>query len=118
MFAIIGLLVVIGSVIGGYLMEGGSMLVLAQPAELIIIGGAAVGSLLISTPPSVVSKLIKQCTALFGPGLTREDFADLLAMQYQLFRVMQQTGVMALEPHIDNPAGSTILSKYPKFMNR
>jgi chemotaxis protein MotA len=118
MFVIIGILVVIGSVAGGYLMEGGSVLVLAQPAELLIIGGAAVGSLLISTPPSVVSKLIKQCTELFGPGLTREDFADLLAMQYQLFRVMQQTGVMALEPHIDNPAGSTILSKYPKFMNR
>ena len=118
MFVIIGIVVVIGSVVGGYLMEGGALAVLAQPSEFIIIGGAALGGLLISTPPSLLSKLMKQITAVLSPGLTREDFADLLAMQYQLYRVMQQTGVMALEPHIDNPAGSTILSKYPKFMSR
>jgi chemotaxis protein MotA len=118
MFIIIGFVVVIGSVVGGYLMEGGALGVLGQPSEFIIIGGAAIGGLLISTPPSVLSKLLKQVQAVLGPGLTRADFTDLLAMQYQLFRVMQQTGVMALEPHIDNPAQSPILSKYPKFMSR
>ena len=118
MFIIIGLLVVIGSVVGGYLMEGGALAVLAQPSEFIIIGGAAIGGLLISTPPSVLSKLATQVQGVLGPGLTSADFADLLAMQYQLFRTMQQTGVMALESHIDNPAQSSILSKYPKLMSR
>jgi chemotaxis protein MotA len=118
MFVIIGIVVVFGSVVGGYLMEGGALAVLAQPSEFIIIGGAAIGGLLISTPPSVLTKLLKQTQAVLGTGLTRADFSDLLAMQYQLFRVMQQTGVMALEPHIDNPASSAILSKYPKLMSR
>jgi chemotaxis protein MotA len=118
MFVIIGFLVVIGSVVGGYLMEGGALAVLAQPSEFIIIGGAAVGSLLISTPPSVLGKLAKQVQGVLGAGLTRADYADLLAMMYQLFRVIQQTGVMALEPHIENPGQSAILSKYPTFMAR
>ena len=118
MFVIIGFVVVIGSVVGGYLMEGGALGVLAQPSEFIIIGGAAAGSLLISTPPSVLSKLVKQVQGVLGAGLTRADYADLLSMMYQLFRVIQQTGVMALEPHIENPAQSSILSKYPKFMAR
>ena len=118
MFVIVGILVVFGSVVGGYLMEGGALGVLAQPSEFIIIGGAALGGLLISTPPSVLAKLLKQTQGVLGAGLSRADFTDLLAMQYQLFRVMQQTGVMALEPHIDNPASSTILSKYPKLMAR
>jgi chemotaxis protein MotA len=114
----IGFAVVIGSVVGGYLMEGGALAVLAQPSEFIIIGGAAVGSLLISTPPTVLGKLAKQIQGVLGAGLTRADYTDLLAMMYQLFRVIQQTGVMALEPHIENPAQSNILSKYPKFMAR
>jgi len=118
MLLIVGALVVIGSVVGGYLMEGGKILLLSQPAEFLIICGSGIGSLLISTPPTVVAKLAKQIQALFSPGVTRADYTDLLSMMYQLFRVMQQTGVMALEPHFENPAESAILSKYPTFMKR
>src|SRR6185436_1099831 len=118
MLLIVGALVVLASVVGGYLMEGGNILLLSQPAEFIIIGGASIGSLLIGTSPKVLSQLLKQSTGLFSGGLAREDFADLLAMLYQLFRVIQQTGVMALEPHFENPQTSSILSKYPKFMAR
>src|SRR6185369_10913162 len=118
MLLIVGALVVIGSVVGGYLMEGGKILLLSQPAEFLIICGSGIGSLLISTPPSVVGKLVKQIQALFGTGVTRADYTDLLSMMYQLFRVIQQTGVMALEPHFENPAESPILSKYPTFMKR
>jgi chemotaxis protein MotA len=118
MLMIVGVLVVIGSVVGGYLMAGGHMLVLVQPSEFVIIGGAALGSVLISTPPKVVTKLIKQSLGIFGSGLTKADFGDLLAIMYQLFRVVQQTGVMALEPHFETPGSSAILSKYPKFLSR
>jgi len=96
MLLIVGVVVVLGSVVGGYLMEGGNILLLSQPSEFVIIGGAALGSLLIGTPPKVLAKLGKQAGGLFSPGLLREDFADLLAMLYQLFRLIQQTGVMAL----------------------
>src|SRR5262245_11972474 len=118
MILIGGVLVVIGSVVGGYLMAGGHMLLLLQPSEFVIIGGAAFGSLLISTPPRVLMKLLKQMTGMLGSGLARADYADLLSMLYQLFRVSQQTGVMALEPHFENPEASAIMSRYPKFLSR
>jgi chemotaxis protein MotA len=93
MLLIVGLLVVIGSVLGGYMMHRRQVLFLNQPSEFLIIGGAAIGTLLISN-------------------------ADLLTMLYQLFRIAQQTGVMALESHFENPDASPILSKYPKFLSR
>jgi chemotaxis protein MotA len=118
MLVIVGALIVLGSVAGGYLMEGGKPLVLNQPAEFIIIGGAALGSLLIGTPPSVIKKLLAQMKTLFGAGTHKNDYNDLLAMLYQLFKVAQQSGVMALEPHFEAPANSNIMTKYPKFLSR
>src|SRR6476660_9633125 len=118
MLVIVGALVVLGSVAGGYLMEGGKPLVLNQPAEFIIIGGSALGSLLIGTPPSVLKKLLGQITMLFGSGTAKTDYNDLLSMLYPLFKVAQQYGVMALEPHFEAPAKSSIMTKYPKFLSR
>ncbi len=116
MFVIIGALVVLGAVIGGYVMEGGHVLVLYQPAEFVVIGGAALGSLLIATPPKVVKQLIGQILKLLGSGPGKTDYMDLLAMLYQLFKAAQQAGVMALESHFEKPAESSIISKYPKFL--
>ena len=118
MLIIVGAAVVLLSVIGGYMIEGGKLLLLSQPAEFLIIGGAAIGSLLISSPPKVMKMLIGQLTGVFGQGTPRESYADLLAMLYQLFRVVQQTGVMALETHFDDPSKSAIISKYPSFLAR
>jgi chemotaxis protein MotA len=118
MFAIVGILAVIGAVVGGYLMEGGQLLVLNQPAEFVVIGGAAIGSLLIGTPPSVVKRLMGQLGKVFGSGTGKDDYKDLLAMLYQLFKAAQQSGVMALESHFEKPAESSIISKYPKFLAR
>jgi len=118
MFVIIGLLIVIGSVLGGYVMHHGKLALLNQPNEFIIIGGAALGAMLISTPIAVVTKMGKQIVGVMSPGLAKKDYADLLAMLYQLFRLSQQTGTMALEGHSENPKESIILSKYPKFLAR
>ena len=65
MFAIIGILVVIGSIVGGYLMEHGNLLVLMQPAELVIIGGAALGTVLIANPLATVIKMAKHTVGVF-----------------------------------------------------
>jgi chemotaxis protein MotA len=118
MFVIIGFVIVIGSVLGGYVMHHGKLALLNQPNEFIIIGGAALGALLISTPLPVVKGMVSQMVGVMKPGLQKSDYADLLAMLYQLFRLAQQTGIMALEGHFEKPAESAILSKYPKFLAR
>ena len=106
MLLIVGVLVVLGSVSGGYMMAGGHMALLMQPSEFVIILGAAAGSLLISTSPKVVLKLVGQCKGLLSSGLSQNDYADLLSMLYQIFRVSQQSGVMALEEHFEKPEQS------------
>ncbi len=118
MFLIIGALIVVGSVAGGYLMEGGHPLVLNQPSEFLIIGGAAIGSLLIGTPVSVMRQLAGQCARLFGPPAGKSTYAELLAMLFQIFKVAQQNGVMALESHFEAPDKSSVMMKYPKFLAR
>jgi chemotaxis protein MotA len=113
-----GLAVVVAAVAGGYLMHGGNLLLLWQPSEFIIIGGAAIGILIVSTPLPLIHAIVGQITRLLSPAPAKKDFTDLLVMMYQLFRVVQSTGIMALESHIDNPVQSPILSRYPTFLKR
>src|SRR5262245_45711321 len=103
MLLIAGALVVIGAVAGGYLLEGGHFAVLNQPAEFLIIGGAGLGSLLIGTPASTVKHLLGQCRALFARPTGRDDYVELLSMLFQVFKLSQQGGIMALESHFENP---------------
>lgn len=116
MFLIIGAVIVIGSVIGGYVIHGGHVGVLNQPTEFLIIGGAAIGSMLIGTPLPVIKALIGQIMAQLGSGLSKNDYKDLLTMLYQVFKLGQQSGVMALESHFESPGNSPIMSKYPTFL--
>jgi chemotaxis protein MotA len=116
MLLIAGIGVVCGAVVGGYLMAGGDLLVLIQPSEFVVIGGAALGTLLISTPGSVLKMLLAQIKACMAGPTARQEYVDLLAMLYQIFKQVQQNGVMSLEPHFEDPSKSAILTKYPGFM--
>jgi len=118
MLLIVGALVVIGSVAGGYMMHGGVLEVLWQPSELLIIGGAAFGSLLISTPMPLLMRMLGQMKAFFAKGTGRDQYLELLGMQYQLYKLVQQSGVMSLEAHFEDPHKSAVLSKYPGFLAR
>jgi chemotaxis protein MotA len=118
MLIIVGAIVVLGAVICGFIWEGGKLPALLQPAELLIIGGAAVGNLVISTPVPVIKGLIGQIKASFGKGTDKAQYLLLLSMLYQLFKVIQQAGVMALESHFEDPANSPIISKFPDFLAR
>lgn len=118
MLIFVGLAVIMGAVAGGYLWHGGHLILLWQPAEFLIIGGAAIGILIISTPLPLIHAIVSQMKRLLTPAPHKKDFSDLLVMMYQLFRVVQSTGVMALETHIDNPSQSPIFSKYPTFLKR
>lgn len=117
MLLIIGALIVLGSVAGGYLMHGGALLALNQPSEFVIIGGAAIGSLLIATPLPVIRQLVGQMRGFFTAAPSKDVYLDLLALQYQLFRLTQQSGVMALESHVEEPEKSQIFSKFPTFLD-
>lgn len=113
-----GLVVVAAAVAGGYLWHGGRLILLYQPAEFVVIGGAAIGILIASTPMAVLHALVVQLKRLMSAPPTKREYTDLLVMMYQLFRVAQSAGIMALEPHLDNPKESSIFSKYPKFLAR
>jgi chemotaxis protein MotA len=117
-FVVIGLIVVFGSVIGGFLMAGGALEVLFQPSEVVVIGGAAVGSLLISTPLKVLKLTVTQIKGSFSSPVTREEYTELLSLLYLIFKTVQQSGVMSLESHFEHPAKSPILSRYPRFLAR
>jgi chemotaxis protein MotA len=118
MLLVVGFILVLGSVLAGYVMEGGALLVLNQPAEFLIIGGCAFGTLLVSTPGSVLKLTIKQVVGAMGRGRNRKDYIDLLSMLYQIFKQVQQSGVMSLEPHFEDTSKSPILTRYPTFMKR
>lgn len=118
MLLLVGAVIVLGSVLGGYVLHHGELMVLNQPTEFLIIGGAAIGSLVISTPGKVLKGLLAQIKGTFSSAPGREAYLDLLAMMYQLFRVIQQAGIMSLESHVENPSASPILSRYPAFLAR
>jgi chemotaxis protein MotA len=116
MFILIGLGIVFGSVILGYTLHHGHLGVLMQVSEFIIIGGAALGAMLIGNPPSVVLGVFKQCIGLIkGNPYKKGAFSELLQMLFELFQTAKRDGMLALEPHVERPHESEIFSKYPFF---
>ncbi len=116
MLLIVGALVVLASVAGGYLMHGGDLLALNQPSEVLIIGGAALGALIIGTPLPLLKRIFGCFGSFFTSGPGKQEYLELLGMMYQTFRLTQQSGVMALESHCDDPKGSAIFARFPKFL--
>jgi chemotaxis protein MotA len=117
MFAIIGFVVVLGAVAGGYLMEHGKLAVLMQPAELIIIGGAAAGTLLIANPMAILVQIMKGLIGVFkGSPYTKARYLDTLRMLSALFMHARKVGMMQLEEDIENPQKSKVFLKFPLFL--
>jgi chemotaxis protein MotA len=117
MFVIIGIIVVIGAVFGGYVMAHGHLAVLFQPAELVIIGGAAVGTLLIGNPPHILTSMLKGILGILkGSHFSKAGYLQTLKMYYELFSVARKGGLAALETDVDEPSKSAVFSKYPKFL--
>ncbi len=117
MFAIIGFLVVSGSVLGGYLMVKGNLAILWQPAELLIIFGSAIGGFLIASPPKVTSLVAKSIGRIFtGKGPTKFKYTELLTLLYQLFSKIRKEGLISLEADVETPAKSPLFNKYVNVM--
>lgn len=114
MFVVIGALVVLASVIGGFVLSHGHLAALWQPNELIVIGGAAAGAFLISNPGKIIKAVLAGLPALFkGSRYDRRMYLQLLSMLYQLFTKVRKEGLLAIESDIDDPAGSAIYKQYP-----
>src|SRR5262252_272541 len=117
MFVIIGIVVVIGAIVGGYLMEHGNLKVLVQPAELVIIGGAAIGTVLIANPLFILKKIAGGLAGAFGGSpYSKDKYLETLKMLAELLGRARKEGLMALEADSDAPDKSPVFSKYPKFL--
>ena len=117
-FIIIGLVVVFGAIIGGYTMEHGALGVLVQPAELIIIGGAGVGSFMVGNPPALMKRALHETLALLKPNpFSEQAYGELLQALYDVFQKARKDGLVGLEAHIEEPEKSDIFKKYPGFMH-
>jgi len=117
MFTIIGIVVVFGAVLGGFLMEHGHVRVLLQPAELLIIGGAGCGTVLIANPLHILKQIAGGIPSVFGGSkFSKQRYLDTLKMIYDLVNKARREGLMSLENDVEQPDKSPLLSKHPEFL--
>lgn len=117
MLAIIGTVVVFASVLGPFVMEGSSLLLLWHPFEVVTICGAALGAFLISNPMKVVKDGFTGALGLLkGPRYGRQEYIQLLKLIYDILVMARKDGVLALEKHVEEPEKSEIFQKYPVVM--
>jgi chemotaxis protein MotA len=117
MFAIIGIVIVLGSVLGGYLLSHGPIMVLVQPYEFLIIGGAAFGTLFIANPLPVVIGVFKGILGIFkGSQYSKAFYLEQLKMLNDIFNYARKNGLVKLEADVEEPDKSQLFTKYPKFI--
>ena len=116
MFAIIGILVVFGAVIGGFLMEKGHMAVLVQPAELLIIAGASTGTLLVANPVHILKGIAAGLMGVLGGSkFGKERYLNTLRMMYQFLNKVRKEGLLSVEMDVEKPEASSIFKNYPEW---
>lgn len=117
MFVIVGWIVVLGAVLGGFIMAGGHVAALIQPSELVTIGGAAVGAFLVANTPKVIKATMGAFPTLFkGSKYTKALYMDVLSMLYEILAKVRKEGLMSIENDVETPDQSPIFSKYPALV--
>ncbi|TVP45422.1 MAG: flagellar motor stator protein MotA [Gemmatimonadales bacterium] len=116
MFVVVGFVIVFGSIVVGYLMHGGNLLVLMQVSEFVIIGGAGLGAVFVAERPAVVRGMLRGTLGLLRPSrYSPAAYAELLQVLFELLYVARKDGLTGVEPHVEDPESSSILQKYPSF---
>lgn len=120
MFVIIGFIVVLGAILGGYMMEGGKIATLLHPLlpEGIIIFGSGLGAFLASNPPSTIKAVVANLAKpLKGSKYTKAVYMEALMMQYEVFVNIKKGGLLALEQDVNDPHSSNIFKKYHAMLH-
>jgi len=116
MLVIVGCIVVVGSVLAGFMWSGGHVHALIHPAEIVTIGGAALGAMIIMSSKKTLIDLVKALIQCFtGSPYNKAAYRELFKLTYDLFQTARRDGLLALEGHIAEPHRSTIFTKYPKL---
>jgi chemotaxis protein MotA len=117
MFAIVGIVLVFCAVIGGFLMEKGHLAVLVQPAELLIIAGASIGTLLVANPMHIIKGIAAGLMGIMkGSRFNEQRYLNTLKMMYQFLNKVRKEGLLAVEMDVEKPSESTIFKNFPDFM--
>jgi chemotaxis protein MotA len=118
MIVIVGIIVVLGAVLGGFTIAGGQVAALIHPSELLTIGGAALGAMIVMSPKKVLVDLLRGLLqAVKGSPFNKDAYMDLFKALYDLLRTARREGLMILEAHVNNPHQSEIFSRYPRIVN-
>lgn len=118
MFTIIGIVVVFGSTIGGFMFAGGNPVALIQVSEIIVIGGISVGTVIVSTPVPVIQQTVARLLGTLKPSpFTKKLYLDALKLLYELFQTARKDGLVAIEAHIEAPDKSALFKKYPGVLH-
>lgn len=116
MAKIIGIIVVLGSVFGGFMLSGGKLMALVHPFEVLIIGGAALGAFLQANPGSMFMTVFKKSLSMFGSRFTHTYYLEVLKLLYEILNKSRREGMMAIEADVEDPNASPIFSKYPAVL--
>jgi len=116
MAKIIGIIVVIASVLGGFVLSGGKIGALIHPFEVLTIGGAALGAFLQANPGSTTKIVFKKALQMFGNRFTHKYYLEVLGMLYEILNKSRREGMMAIEADLEEPSASPIFSKYPAIL--
>jgi chemotaxis protein MotA len=118
MLVIVGYIVVLGAVFGGYAIAGGHLGGLYQPVELLMIGGGALGAFFVGNNMTTIKATFKAVPAIFkGSKYNKETYMELMALMYELLGKVRKEGMMSIEGDVENPHESAIFGKYPKILN-
>ena len=113
MFIILGLIIVISSVLGGFAMVNGPFEALLQPAELVIIFGAGLGAFIASNSSFTLKRSLKGLSHSFKNGPSKAQYTEMLALLYGLFAKMQREGIISVEKDIEPPESSALFQRFP-----
>jgi chemotaxis protein MotA len=118
MLVIVGYVMVLGSIFGGFAMAGGHLGALWQPLELLMIGGGALGAFFVGNTMKAIKATLKDLpTLLKGSKYSKETYMELMALMYELLGKVRKEGLMSIEGDVEKPDDSPIFSKYPKVVS-
>lgn len=117
MLLIIGYAIVLGSILGGFMIAGGNPVLLLHVSEFVVIGGVGIGMLVVASPASVVKQIMNDIIKSFkGGSISKDDYMDLLKLLYEIFMIGRRNGLIALDEHVSSPEESSLFNKYPSVL--